>query len=91
VFEGASRMTQLQAFAQLAPSRTEAMRQMAAGGCKFYVPNADEYKQWVETCGEQRSEWDEDKIELAGSLANFDKLKLAATTKGPITAPDFQG
>jgi TRAP-type C4-dicarboxylate transport system substrate-binding protein len=91
VFEDASRMTQLQAFAQLAPSRTEAMRQMAAGGCKFYVPNADEFKQWVETCGEQRAEWNEDKIELAGSIENFEKLKLAANTKGSITAADFQG
>ena len=67
------------------------MRQMAAGGCKFYVPTADEFKLWVESCGEQRTEWNEDKIELAGSLANFDRLKLAANTKGSITVADFQG
>jgi TRAP-type C4-dicarboxylate transport system substrate-binding protein len=91
IFEDASRMTQLQSFAQLAPSRVEAMRQMAAGGCKFYVPTAVEYKQWIDACGEQRPEWNEDKIELAGSLANFDKLKLAATTKGSVTVEDFKG
>ncbi len=91
VFEDASRMTQLQAFQQLAPARTEAMRQMTVGGAKFYVPTADEFKQWVEACGEQRSDWNEDKIELAGSLANFDRLKLAANTKGSITAADYQG
>jgi TRAP-type C4-dicarboxylate transport system substrate-binding protein len=91
VFEDASRMTQLQAFQQLAPARTEAMRQMSAGGAKFYVPTADEFKLWVEACGEQRTEWNEDKIELAGSLANFDRLKAAANTKGSITAADFQG
>ena len=45
----------------------------------------------MDTCGEQRKEWDEDKIELAGSLANFDKLKTAANTKGPITVGDYQG
>jgi TRAP-type C4-dicarboxylate transport system substrate-binding protein len=91
VFEDASRLTQMQAFEQLAPSRTEAMRQMAAGGAKFYVPTADEFKLWTAACGEQRSEWDEDKIELAGSLANFDKLRAAANTKGRITVADFQG
>jgi TRAP-type C4-dicarboxylate transport system substrate-binding protein len=91
VFEDASRMTQIQAFAQLAASRTEAMRQMAAGGCKFYVPTADEFKLWNDACGEQRTEWNEDKIELAGSLAGFDKLKAAANTKGSITVADFQG
>ena len=91
VFEDASRMTQIQSFQQLAASRTEAMRQMAAGGCKFYVPTADEFKLWVESCGEQRTEWNEDKIELAGSLANFDRLKLAANTKGSITVADFLG
>ena len=91
MFEDASRMTQIQSFQQLTASRTEAMRLMAASGCKFYVPTADEYKLWVASCGEQRPEWNEDKIELAGSLANFDKLKLAANTKGSITASDFQG
>ncbi len=91
MFEDASRMTQIQSFQQLTASRTEAMRLMALGGCKFYVPTADEYKLWVASCGEQRPEWNEDKIELAGSLANFDKLKLAANTKGSITASDFQG
>ena len=90
VFEDASRMTQIQAFAQLAASRTEAMRQMAAGGCKFYVPTADEFKLWSDACGEQRADWNEDKIELAGSLAAFDKLKAAANTKGSITVADFQ-
>ena len=55
------------------------------------MPTADEFKLWVESCGEQRAEWNEDKIELAGSLANFDRLKLAANTKGSITVADFQG
>ncbi len=90
-FEQASAQTQLQSFSQLNASRTEAMRQLAAGGGKFYNPNPAEFKAWVDACGEARKEWDEDKIELAGSLANFEKLKEAANTKGAITVADFMG
>jgi len=90
-FEDASHKTQIETFAQIAPARTESMKIMAASGTKFYNPSAAEIKQWMDTCGEQRKEWDEDKIELAGSLANFDKLKTAANTKGPITVGDYQG
>ena len=90
-FDDASHKTQIETFAQIAPARTESMKIMAASGTKFYNPTAAEMKQWMDTCGEQRKEWDEDKIELAGSLANFDKLKVAANTKGPITVGDYQG
>ncbi|MEO8136332.1 MAG: TRAP transporter substrate-binding protein [Betaproteobacteria bacterium] len=90
-FEQASRKTELETFAQIAPARTESMRIMTASGTKFYNPTPAEFRQWVDTCGEARKEWDEDKIELAGSLANFDKLKTAANTKGPITVGDYQG
>ena len=90
-FDDASRKTQLETFAQIAPARTESMRIMTASGTKFYNPTAAEFKLWVDACGEQRKEWDEDKIELAGSVANFDKLKTAANTKGPITVGDYQG
>jgi TRAP-type C4-dicarboxylate transport system substrate-binding protein len=90
-FEQASAQTQLQSFAQLNASRTEAMRQLAVGGGKFYNPTAAELKAWADTCGESRKEWDEDKIELAGSIANFEKLKVAANTKGSITVADYTG
>jgi TRAP-type C4-dicarboxylate transport system substrate-binding protein len=90
-FDDASHKTQIETFAQIAPARTESMKIMSASGTKFYNPTAAEMKLWMDTCGEQRKEWDEDKIELAGSLANFDKLKAAANTKGPITVGDYQG
>ena len=90
-FEEASRVTQVQSFAQIAIARTESMRMMTATGTKYYNPNAAELKAWQDQCGESRKEWDEDKIELAGSLANFDKLKVAANTKGPITVADYMG
>ncbi len=90
-FDTASQITQLQTFAQIEKARTESMRLMAATGTKFYNPTADEFKRWSEVCGESRKEWDEDKIELAGSLANFDKLKAAANSKGSITVADYAG
>jgi hypothetical protein len=47
-------------------------------------------KQWMDTCGEQRKEYDEFKMQFAGSMAPFDGFKKAANTKGPITVPDFK-
>ena len=58
-------------------------------GAQFYAVNASEYKQWVEECGEPRKEWEEFKVKFAGSVANFEKLKAAANTKGPITVSEF--
>ena len=90
-FDEASRLTQIQTFAQIEKARTESMRIMTATGTKFYNPTAAEFTRWAEQCGESRKEWDEDKIELAGSLAAFDKLRAAANTKGSITVGDYQG
>lgn len=90
-FDAASAKTQIDTFAQIAPAREVSMKLMRDGGAQFYNPTAAEFKQWVDACGEQRKEWDEHKIKLAGSIANFDKLKLAANTKGPITVGDYNG
>jgi hypothetical protein len=66
------------------------MRILKEGGCAFYNPSDAEMKQWMDTCGEQRKEYDEFKLQFAGSLAAFDGFKKAANTKGPITVPDFK-
>lgn len=83
--EEASEMTQAQSFAQIPKSRANAIADFEKAGVKFYLPNAAEHQKWVDICGEPRPEWNPFKIELAGSLANFDKLKLAANTKGKFT------
>jgi TRAP-type C4-dicarboxylate transport system substrate-binding protein len=88
-FDDAVAKTMVETFAQLEPARKEAMKQMAAGGCAFHTLSEAEYKLWVDACGEQRREWDEFKIKLAGSLDNFDKFKKAANTKGSITVTDM--
>ena len=89
-FDAANEQTQVETFAQIEKARAESMRILAAGGCAFYNPSDAEMKQWMDTCGEQRKEYDEFKLQFAGSLAAFDGFKKAANTKGPITVPDFK-
>ena len=90
-FDAASDKTQVESFAQIAPAREVSMKMMREGGAQFYNPTAAEFRQWVDACGEQRKEWDEFKVRLAGSLDAFDKLRTAANTKGPITVGDYAG
>ncbi len=48
----------------------------------------DELAVWKETGGYQRSEWDDFKTELAGSMADFDKLVEAADTEARLYVHD---
>ena len=89
-FDAANEQTQVETFAQIEKARAESMRLLRAGGCEFYNPSAAEMKAWMDTCGEQRKEYDEFKLKFAGSLAAFDGFKKAANTQGPITVPDFK-
>jgi len=85
VFDDASAKTQAESFAQILVARKNSMDAMGKAGVKFYTPTAAEKQKWVEACGEQRADWNDIKKELAGSIEMFDKLKVAANTKGPIT------
>jgi TRAP-type C4-dicarboxylate transport system substrate-binding protein len=89
-FDAANEQTQVESFAQIEKARAESIRLLTAGGCQFYNPNDGEMKQWMDTCGEQRKEYDEFKLQFAGSMAAFDSFKKAANTKGPITVADFK-
>jgi TRAP-type C4-dicarboxylate transport system substrate-binding protein len=90
-FDLAATKTQVESFIQIAKARANAIAIMKKGGAQIAVPTAAEYQQWVEACGEQRREWNDFKVKLAGSLDNFERLKEAANTKGPITVGDFMG
>jgi len=90
-FDLAANKTQAESFVQIAKARANAIAIMKKGGAQIAVPTAAEYTQWVEACGEQRREWNDFKVKLAGSLDNFERLKEAANTKGPITVGDFTG
>lgn len=89
-FDAANEQTQAETFAQIEKARTESMRILREGGCQFYNPTDAEMKQWLDTCGESRKEYDEFKLQFAGSMAAFDNFKKAANTKGPITVADFK-
>jgi len=80
--EFASEVTSHQNLAKVPASRAYAMAEMRQSGVQFYTPTADEFEQWVQKGGHQNAEWDSYKNELAGSIANFDKLLEAANTQG---------
>jgi TRAP-type C4-dicarboxylate transport system substrate-binding protein len=90
-FETASEKTQGESFAQIPIARKASMDALGGAGGKFCKPTQAEQAKWVEAAGEQRAEWNDIKKELAGSVANFDKLKQAANTKGKFTVNDYKG
>lgn len=77
----ASEVTFQQNLAQVPASRAYAMAEMAAAGVQFYTPTRDELNQWVEACGARRPEWNEIKVQLAGSLASFERMREAARNR----------
>ncbi|HVG04495.1 MAG TPA: TRAP transporter substrate-binding protein [Burkholderiaceae bacterium] len=90
-FDAAAERTQQESFAQIEKARAVSIAEFKQAGAQFYAINASEYKQWVDACGEPRKEWEEFKVKFAGSVANFEKLKAAANTKGPITVGEYTG
>ncbi len=86
--EFASDVTMQQNLAKVPAARAYAMAELAAAGVQFYAPNASEMEEWVSTAGHQRSEWNEFKTELAGSMATFDRLLDAANTQGRLYVHD---
>ena len=86
-FEEASFKTQIESFQQIPIARKNSVDYLTKAGVKFYQPTAAEHQQWVTAAGEQRPDWNDIKKHLAGSLELFEKLKVAANTKGRITVP----
>lgn len=86
--EFASEITMMQNLAKVPAARAFAMSEMKKSGVKFYVPTADELKQWVAKAGAQLPAWDGMKKELGGSLELFDKLQKAANTQGRYIVHD---
>jgi len=86
--EWASEMSFHQNLAKVPSARTFAMAEMRKSGVEFHSLNADQLAEWQETVGYQRSEWDEYKTELAGSMDTFDKLVEAAGTQSKYYVHD---
>jgi TRAP-type C4-dicarboxylate transport system substrate-binding protein len=64
--------------AKVPAARAYAYSQMRQAGVEVYSPTADEIEQWSTRCGHQLPDWDDTKVELAGSLEVFEQL-MAAT------------
>ena len=84
----ASEVTSQQNLSKVPAARSFAMAEMAKHNVQFYSPTKDELAQWVAKGGHQRSEWNEFKKQLAGSLSVFDKLDEAANTQSRLYVHD---
>ncbi len=86
--EFASDISAQQNLAKVPAARNYAMAEMGSAGVQFYSPTDDELAQWVAAGGHQRSEWDDYKKELAGSIDAFEKLNEGANTMGRLYVHD---
>ena len=80
--EFASEITAQQNLAKVPAARNFAMSELRKSGVEFHSLNSDQLALWQEAGGYQRSEWDNFKTELAGSMDAFEKLVEAAGTQG---------
>jgi TRAP-type C4-dicarboxylate transport system substrate-binding protein len=80
--EFAAEITAQQNLAKVPAARNYAMAELVKSGVQFHSLSDDQLAEWKATGGYQRSEWDEFKKELAGSMATFGKLEDAANTMG---------
>ncbi|MCR9107490.1 MAG: TRAP transporter substrate-binding protein [Rhodobacteraceae bacterium] len=83
-----SEMTAHQNLAKVPSARAYAMAELAKAGVEFHSLSDDQLAEWQEAGGYQRSEWDEFKVELAGSMDAFAKLEEAASTQGKYYVHD---
>jgi len=84
----ASQITFQQNLAQVPASRNFAIAELEKAGVKFHYLTDDQIKVWKETGGYQRPEWNDFRLELAGSQAVFDKLEQAANTPSRLFVND---
>jgi len=78
----ASEITFAQNLAKVPAARNFAMAELRKAGVEFHSLSDDQLAEWQDAGGFQRSEWDEFKTELAGSMDAFDKMAEAAETQG---------
>ena len=79
--EFASEVTSQQNLAKVPAARGYAMSELAKSGVEFHSLSDDQLAVWKETGGYQRSEWDQFKVELAGSMDVFNRLEEGANTQ----------
>jgi TRAP-type C4-dicarboxylate transport system substrate-binding protein len=75
-----SDMTAHQNLAKVPSARAYAMSELTKAGVEFHSLSDDQLALWKDAGGYQRPEWDEFKVELAGSMYVFNKLEEGANT-----------
>jgi TRAP-type C4-dicarboxylate transport system substrate-binding protein len=83
-----SEMTAHQNLSKVPSARSYAMSELAKSGVQFHSLSDDQLAEWQDVGGYQNAEWDEFKVELAGSMDNFAKLEEAAGTQGKYYVHD---
>jgi len=83
-----SEMTAHQNLSKVPSARAYAMSELAKSGVEFHSLSDDQLGEWQAAGGYQRPEWDEFKVELAGSMDNFAKMEEAAGTQGKYYVHD---
>lgn len=78
----AGEITTQQNLAKVPAARAYAMSELVKAGVEFHSLSEDQLAEWKDAGGYQRSEWDEFKTDLAGSMDNFARLEEAAGTMG---------
>jgi len=78
--EFASEVTAQQNLAKVPSARSYAMAELVKSGVEFHSLTQDQLAEWKAAGGYQRSEWDQFKVELAGSMDAFNRLEEAAGT-----------
>lgn len=74
----AGEMTFHQNLAKVPSARTFAMAELRKAGVEFHSLSEEQLAVWKETGGYQRPEWDQFKVDLAGSMDAFARLEEAA-------------
>lgn len=77
-----SEMTAHQNISKVPSARAYAMAELAKAGVEFHSLTDDQLAEWKAAGGYQRSEWDEFKVSLAGSMDAFARMEEAAGTQG---------
>jgi len=78
----AGEITGAQNLAKVPAARAFAMYELRKSGVEFHTLTDDQLAEWETAGGYQRSEWDQFKTDLAGSMETFAKLEEAAGTQG---------
>ena len=84
----AAEITTQQNLAKVPAARAYSMAQMRQSGVVFHTLEDDQIAAWKEAGGYQRSEWEQSKLDLAGSMAVFATLEEAVATQGRFYVND---